>query len=164
MGRSKTELFLPRVAAAAAPVFDDVIAVQRNGEPSLSIRTIHEGEHAHQAPVFGVVRALEHADGPAFVLAVDYPLVTTAVLFDLVRRFEASRALMLVPVWRGIPQPLCAGYRGEVLPLLRERIDRGKLDLIGFMRDASVETFVFDGRELTNVNTPEELAQAERLE
>jgi molybdopterin-guanine dinucleotide biosynthesis protein A len=164
MGRSKTDLFLPRVVAAASPVFDDVIAVQRKGEPALAIRTIHEAEHADEAPVFGVIRALEDAGAPAFVLAVDYPLVTTAALLDLLRRFRTSRARMLVPVWRGIPQPLCAGYREDVLPLIRERIDRRKLDLIGLMKEASAETFVFDGRELMNVNTPEELAKAERLE
>ena len=164
MGRSKTDLFLPRVVAAAAPLFDDVVAVQRRGEPSLSIRTIHEGEHPDAAPVFGLVCALEDATGPAFVMAVDYPLVTTAALTEILRHFEASSALMSVPIWRGIPQPLCAGYRPGVLPLIRDRIEKGKLDLIGLMKDALAATFPFDGRELMNVNTPDELAKAERVE
>lgn len=164
MGRSKTELFLPRIVVAAAPLFDDVVAVQRRGDPSLSIRTIHEGEHPDSAPVFGLVRALEDATGPAFVMAVDYPLITTAALTEIRRHFEASSALMSVPVWRGIPQPLCAGYRPGLLPLIRDRIDKGKLDLIGLMKDAPAATFPFDGRELMNVNTPDELAKAERVE
>lgn len=164
MGRSKTDLFLPRVVAAAAPLFEDVVAVQRRGEPSFSIRTIHEGEHADAAPVFGLVRALEDATGAAFVMAVDYPLITTAALTEIRRHFETSSALISVPVWRGIPQPLCAGYRPGVLPLVRDRISKGKLDLIGLMKDAAAATFPFDGRELMNVNTPDELAKAERVE
>lgn len=164
MGRSKTDLFLPRVVAAAAPLFDDVVAVQRRGEPSLSIRTIHEGEHPDAAPVFGLVRALEDATGAAFVMAVDYPLITTAALTEIRRHFETSSALIAVPVWRGIPQPLCAGYRPGVLPLVRGRVSKGKLDLIGLMKDAAAATFPFDGRELMNVNTPDELAKAERVE
>lgn len=164
MGRSKTDLFLPRVVDAAAPLFDDVVAVQRKGDPSLSIRTIHEGEHADAAPVFGLARALEDAAGQAFVMAVDYPLITTAALIELRRRFEVSGALISVPIWRGIPQPLCAGYRVEVLPLIRGRVSKGKLDLIGLMKDAAAATFPFDGRELMNVNTPDELAKAERVE
>lgn len=164
MGRSKTGLFLPRVVAAAAPLFDDVVAVQRKGDPSLSIRTIHEGDHADAAPVFGLIRALEDATGPSFVMAVDYPLITTAALTEIRRHFEASTALMAVPVWRGIPQPLCAGYRPAVLPVIRDRVSKGKLDLLGLMKDAAAATFPFDGRELMNVNTPDELAKAERVE
>ena len=164
MRQSKTAMFLPRVAAAASSLFDEVIAVQRAGAESLSIRTIHESAHADDGPVFGVIRALEDADGPAFILAVDYPLITTAALEELRRRFLSSSALMSVPIWRGIPQPLCAGYRAEVLPLIRDRVGGGKLDLRGLMKDAAAATFPFDGRELMNVNTPDELAAAERVE
>jgi molybdopterin-guanine dinucleotide biosynthesis protein A len=163
MGQSKTELFLPRVVAAASPLFEEVVAVQRHGGAPLSIRTIHEAAHEDDGPVFGVIRALEDADGPAFILAVDYPLITTAALAELRRRFLASTAAMSVPIWRGIPQPLCAGYRAEVLPWIRDRIAEGKLDLRGLMKDAGATTFVFDGRELMNVNTPDELAKAERV-
>src|ERR1019366_6011967 len=42
MGRSKTELFFDRVAAAAAEVFEDVIAVQRHGGPAAPLATIYE--------------------------------------------------------------------------------------------------------------------------
>ena len=164
MGQSKTELFLARVVAAATPLFEEVVAVQRQGAAPLSIRTIHESAHEDDGPVFGVIRALEDADGSAFILAVDYPLVTTSALAELRRRFLASSALMAVPVWRGIPQPLCAGYRAEVLSLIRDRVGEGKLDLVGLMRDAAAATFPFDGRELMNVNTPDELAKAERVE
>ena len=163
MRQSKTELFLDRVVAAASPVFDEVVAVQRAGDEILQIRTIHERPHADEGPVFAVARALEDAQAPAVILAVDYPSMTAEFLRDLVTRFEAGSASMLVPVWRGIPQPLCAGYRARVLPIIESRLEQRKLDLLGLMKDAAADTFVFDGWELLNVNTPDELREAERV-
>lgn len=162
MGRSKTELFLDRVAEAARPVFDEVIAVQRAGGETLAITTIFDDERDDIAPIFGVGRALEHAAARAFILAVDHALITSAVLSDFRRRFEESPANMLVPVWKGIPQPLCAGYGPAILPLIQERIDRRKLALSDLMNEIPVETFVFDGPELRNINTPADLEEAEK--
>ena len=163
MRQSKTELFLDRVVAAANPVFDEVVAVQRAGDEELQVRTIYESTHADEGPVFAVACALGDAQGPAVILAVDYPAITSEVLRDLVKRFEESSAAMVVPVWRGIAQPLCAGYRPTVLPLIESRLEQRKLDLLGLMKDAAADTFVFDGWELLNVNTPDELREAERV-
>ncbi len=163
MGRSKTELFLDRVATAAQPVFDGVIAVQRADGETLPIRTIFESPHLDEGAIFGVDRALEDARGRCFLLGVDYPLITTDALRRLREKVEASEAPLVMPVWRGTPQPLCAGYSSDLRPLIRRRIEERKLDLMSLIDEASVETFGFDGPELMNVNTPEELEQAERL-
>ena len=135
MGQSKAALFLDRVVAAASPVFDRVIAVERHGSPATSIETIFEDEHDSEAPVFGVASALVHAPGPCFVLAVDFPFIQTDVLAFLRSRFEVSNASMLVPVWDGIPQVLCAGYRTCVAQTLAERIETGVFDLQSLVED-----------------------------
>jgi molybdopterin-guanine dinucleotide biosynthesis protein A len=71
-------LFFDRVARVAKTVFDDVFAVQRNSGPPVSL---HDLESPHAArPGFGVACALAHAEARCFVLAVDYPLITTAIL------------------------------------------------------------------------------------
>ena len=159
MGRSKAEMFLDRVAAAAAPAFEQVIAVQRAGQDPTSIETIFEERHDGSAPVFGVIRALQHANARCFVLATDLPLLTTALLRRLRAQFERSSAPALVPRWRGELQPLCGGYAPALLPALQRRVAEGKLDLLGIV---AVEAAVVgvSGDELTNVNTPDE---AERL-
>lgn len=163
MGRSKTELFLDRVVAAAEPVFEELVAVQRPEGGPLSIRTIHEPPHPGQAPLFGVLRALDDAGGRCFILAVDYALITAAVLRRLRARAEASTAALVVPVWRGLPQPLCAGYDPGAAPLIRRRIDERRLDLMGLIEEAAAERFDFDGPELLSVNTAADLEEAERL-
>lgn len=160
MRRPKAALFLERIVAAARPVFEDVIAVERAGGETRAIRTIFEEPHEAEAPIFGVVRALHDARGRSFLLAVDYPLITSDVL-----RFLRERRG--VPVWNGEPQLLCAVWDDSLLPALETRIAEGRFDLRGLVEhDMIAEAELrerFRGEPLMNVNTPEELAAAERL-
>jgi len=163
MGRPKEELFLDRVANAAAQVFETVIAVQRNGGAAASIETIYESPHDDQAPVFGVARALEHAHERCFILAVDYPLITAAILRYLRERFESSSALLVAPVWSEKTQMLCAGYDPALLPRIEQRIAATRYDLRGLASDSEAEILAedalrkqFDGEPLMNVNTADE--------
>jgi molybdopterin-guanine dinucleotide biosynthesis protein A len=149
MGESKAALFLPRVLAAAKPVFDDVIAVDHRGEVA--------------APIFGLRWALTEAWSRCFILAVDYPLITADLLRDVRDRGG-------VPVWNGHPQPLCAVWSPEVLPLIERRIAEGRLDLRGLIEEANMtmipESLLrgrHPGEPLMNVNTPDELEEAEKL-
>src|SRR2546423_1903419 len=81
---------------------------------------------AAQAPIFGVARALEHAKEKCFVLAVDYPLITTEILRFLAKRFTESSAPLLAPRWSGKLQMLCGGYAPALLPIIDERIAAGR--------------------------------------
>ena len=169
MGRSKVELFAPHVVAAAGTVFDDVVAVQRYGGEALAgVTTIFEEPHPDEAPLFGVVRALADAasrgERHAFVLAVDYPHITPAVLAYLRERVERSAALLVAPRWDDKLQMLCAGYDVALRPRLDARIAAGRLDLRGLVDDVETELIDeaelrarFEGEPLRNVNRPEEL-------
>ena len=177
MGRSKPDLpfggstFLRIVAAAAAPVFDRVVAVQRpGGEAIPDIPNLFESDHQDVAPAFGVARALEDADGKCFVIAIDYPLLTADLLRFLRHRFEESDRPMLVPMWRGRAQMLCAGYSSKILPIVRSRLESSRFDLRGLIDETRAEILSeeqlraqFDGEPLMNVNTPAELEEAETL-
>jgi len=163
LGRSKADLFLRRIVAAASPVFDDVIAVQHDGPPWAGITTIFDEQRSQEGPVFGVIRALEHARDRCFILATDYPLITAETLRDLRSRFEKCGAPLFVPVWQGIPQVLCAGYSAELLPVIRRRAADGKLDLRGLIDEIESITVEVSGDMWLNVNTPADLQKAERL-
>ena len=169
MGQSKADLFLARVAAAAGAVFDRVVAVERAGGQQRAIPTIFEDVHEGKAPIFGVMRALGDARGRSFILATDYALLTSGVLGFLRERFEKSNASMLVPVWDGMPQILCAGYATCVSPALEQRVASGRFDIRGVLEDEDVELVQeaeirarFPGQPLFNVNTPSDLEVAER--
>ncbi|HKR63131.1 MAG TPA: molybdenum cofactor guanylyltransferase [Thermoanaerobaculia bacterium] len=154
MGTSKADLFLDRIVDAARPVFDDVIAVDRaDGVARDGIRTIFESPHDGEAPVFGVQRALEDARDRAFLLAVDYPFITSDVLRFL--RDDGG-----VPMWDGEPQPLCCVWDASILPRIAERIARGALDLRGLLGKKMIAEAElrarFAGEPLRNVNSAEE--------
>jgi molybdopterin-guanine dinucleotide biosynthesis protein A len=160
MGRPKEEMFLDGVARTAAEVFEKVIAVQRHRGAAASIETIYESTHDDQAPVFGVARALEHAGERCFILAVDYPLITAAILRHLRDQFESSPALLLAPVWSGKTQMLCAGYAPELLPRIEQRIAARRYDLRSLAGEDEAEILAedelraqFEGEPLMNVNT-----------
>lgn len=174
MGRSKIDLpfggstFAQRVFAAAAPVFERVIAVQRaNGPPVDSIPAIFEPPRTLQAPVFGVWRALQDAGARCFILAIDYPLVTSEVLRYLAGRVSQSTAEIVVPRWNGKLQMLCGGYSPSILPRFEPRMAAGQLNLRDLTEDLEVIEedelrMQFPGEPLMNVNTPEELDEAAR--
>ena len=162
MGQSKTALFLERIVAAARPVFENVIAVQRPDGDTTSIETIFEPPHDHEAALFGIARALEHAGADCFILAVDYPNITS----DLLRYLAALDA---VSVWNNNPQPLCARWDYALLPLVTARLSAQRFDVRGLIAEAGVEMIPeaelrarFGGEPLANVNTPADLQEAER--
>lgn len=163
MGQSKTALFLPRILAAAGPVFDAVLAVQRpDGERIGGVETIFETAHEGDGAIFGLAAALRHARASCFILAVDYPLLTADVL-----RFLAERGG--IPIWDGEPQPLCARWDAALLPLVERRIAAGRFDLRSLLAKAALEMIPesdlrarFGGVPLRNVNTPAELEEAEK--
>lgn len=170
MGRPKVDLpfagstFLDRAAGAARGAFERLFAVRREGEEALpGIETIFEPPHEGTAPVFGVLAALRHAGRRCFVMAIDYPLITPVVLAFL-RDAEG------VPMWRGKPQVLCASYDAALVPRIERRIGEGRLDLRGLIDEAGARMIAeaelrarFPGEPLMNVNTPEELGEAERI-
>ena len=157
LGTSKAELFLERIVQAARPVFNAVIAVDRHdGQRG----DIFEPPHEDEAPIFGVRRALEHANAKCFILAVDYPLITSEFLRGWSERFATSTANMLVPRSGGHLHVLCAGYSTSLLPLIDTRIAQRKYDLRSIAAEAEVVDY--DGNALLNVNTPEELESYER--
>jgi len=157
LGTSKVALFLDRIIEAARPVFDALIAVDRHdGQRG----DIFEPRHEDEAPIFGVRRAIEHANAKCFVLAVDYPLITSDLLREWSQRFATSNAPMLVPRNAGHLHVLCAGYSPALLPLIDTRIAQRKYDLRSIATEAEIVDY--DGAALLNVNTPEELESYER--
>jgi molybdopterin-guanine dinucleotide biosynthesis protein A len=175
MGRSKAGLpfagttLLGHIVGIAWQAFPRVIAVQRpEGEPLREVETIFESPHDSEAPVFGVLRALQHARERCFILAVDYPLITAEVLGFLRARFEQSTSAMVVPVWSGLAQVLCAGYSADLAPRIEQQISGGRLSLRSIAAGAEIipEDDLrsrFPGEPLMNVNTPDDLQEAKRL-
>ncbi|MBW3672453.1 MAG: cyclic pyranopterin monophosphate synthase MoaC [Acidobacteria bacterium] len=170
MGRSKADLvlgdktFLRRVIDAAKPVFDEIVVVDREPREVDDVRVLVEPFHEGAAPIFALQAALDDAEEIRnWILAVDYPLIDSAVLGMLADRYEASYAEMFLPTWGGKPQFLCGGWARTLWkPIsnhIRDReyalhslLDTGRAELI----EEDELRMMVRGNPFRNVNTPED--------
>ena len=104
----------------------------------------------------------------AMVFGVDFPLVSHVVLSSILARLGDRVAV--VPRSGPFLQPLVAAYAPRARDGLAAAIERGERSLVAAVH--SIEPYViehdafpsFMGTEcFLNVNTPEDLAEAERL-
>jgi molybdopterin-guanine dinucleotide biosynthesis protein A len=116
----------------------------------------------------GIYTAVAGADGPVLVLACDMPFVTAPFL---ARVLKAGReADIAIPRANDGYHPLCACYGPACAAPIRRRLDAGTLkvtDLLGDVRvrelgPAELAPFDPEGLLLLNINTPDDLARAER--
>jgi molybdenum cofactor guanylyltransferase len=116
-----------------------------------------------QHPALGIAHALERAGGrPVVVCAADMPFATADVL-GAVARADAGGAPAVVAVLDGGLQPHLARYEPEALPALTAAAAgrRPLREIVASLNPRRLE--LSDARAAFNVNTPEDLAEAERL-
>ncbi len=160
------ETLLDRAVATLRAVADSVLLVGPAKEYSGLWRgEIVEDVYAERGPLGGIHAALRHSTSELnFVLAVDLPHVTRALIEYLVDQARASNALVMVARIDGKLQPLCAVYRrefaavaGEVLAsgenAVHRAIERASLRML---TDEELHAAGFGGELFANVNTPEE--------
>ncbi|GAB4576024.1 MAG: molybdenum cofactor guanylyltransferase [Anaerolineae bacterium] len=125
----------------------------------------------------GIYTALHYSRSPyTLVLAVDMPFVQPALLqymIDLCGEGEAQGQAydVIAPRVAGYPQGLHAIYRKTCLPIIRQRLEADRLRVIGFYDEVHVRTLdepeyqALDPQGLSffNVNTPEQLAEAQAM-
>jgi len=119
------------------------------------------------AAIHGLRRALREAKDRVFVLAVDLPALSEAVIGLVARRGNETAAPALVPLADGRLQPLAAVWRREALPALDRRVSRGELSLRGLAEAVGGEVLSEEewrtadpsGNSFLNVNTLERYAE-----
>jgi molybdopterin-guanine dinucleotide biosynthesis protein A len=111
-------------------------------------------------PLTGITYALERAAAPILVVAADMPLVTADALSSLVEAL-ASGGHAAVAVCGGQLEPLLGAYGPEAIGVLGSAADdtplRRTVEQLDPVLVKVAEETVF------NVNTPEDLAEAELL-
>jgi len=173
MGRDKRDLpfggatFFDRVLGAATAVFDAVIVVGPV-PPGYQGEFIVDPPGRTNAPILGIRTALQHTRAPRiWILATDYPLMTSEALAWLRDRFLKTEKTLCVPRIEGRAHMLCAGYDRSLLPAIEAKVEEGDLQLRRLIeeRDSLVieeSEFPSAGRlsPFINVNTPSEYQRA----
>ena len=158
-----------RVARCLAQLCEDVVLVGGDPPPDAPGRRAPDGDGPRSA-LRGLVAALAatHAER-VLVVATDLPFVTPDLLLALVAWPEAD---VVVPRTADGIHPLCALYRREsALAAARRHLAEERLALSALLDALATRYLEGDdlravdpgGTALLNVNTPEDLARAQRL-
>jgi molybdenum cofactor guanylyltransferase len=120
-------------------------------------------------PLGGIHAALQATRAELnLMLAVDVPFVTQALLAYLINRARNSTASITVPRVDAGWQPLCAVYRQEFADAAEQALRRGRYRIDALFEDTPVQIVTehelelagFSAKMFSNLNTPEELAEA----
>ena len=135
-----------------------VVAKRATDLPGFDVERWDEPDDPHH-PIAGITHALEHAGEPILVCAADMPFVTPDVLGLLADELRPGMKCAAA-FCEGRLEPLLSAYAPEALEVLREAgvdepLRRTVESLMPVLVDVAPE-IVF------NVNTPEDLAEAER--
>lgn len=147
-----------------------VEVIQVGGQPIADLRRRHLPDARPGAgPAAGIEVALSDAGIHVVALALDLPFVPPALLLATLEVVDQGAAIC-APRWDQRWHPLCAAYSATALISLQERLDRGALDLHGLLDEigtpiegSELDEFGDPTKMLLNINTPEDLARAEKL-
>ena len=164
---------IERILDAVGPLVDERIALARVGVEPLGygLREVPDVERNA-----GVLRALANGLSAAsgevcLVVACDMPFVSRPLFEHALSLLEQESADVVIPVDDFGLQPMHAVYRrAPVLDAVQESIARGKHRMNSYFEAVrvrelqldEVRRFDADLRAFINVNTPEELAAAQR--
>ncbi len=170
MGRNKALLhfrgkpLIARVYEALHPLFEEIFLVTDNPGlfdavpcPKIPDRVSGKG------PISGLDAALRHSRNPyVLVVGCDAPFLSSSLLERLAG--ETGGADLVIPFGPNGPEPLCAVYGKECLPLIEESLRKGDyslMSLIGRLHRREVsreEVAAIDPGFLSflNINTPED--------
>ena len=127
---------------------------------------------ADKAPAVGIFSVLRATGADeVFVLACDMPFVAAGLVRRMVELYreraesEDGAPEALVPVWRGLSEPLLAIYSARSAAVIESMLASGAKGLGGmlkamkvlYMTEQDVRRFDPEGRSFTNINTMEEL-------
>jgi|GEM_PF-2568092 len=116
-------------------------------------------EYKTYSPILGIKAGLKYAGGESvFVVGCDTPFINGVTIFRMMNKVKKGIDCV-VPSKAGEHQPLCAIYKRDVFKgckpneSLHDLIERSKRVLIP----------IFNENEFFNINTPEDLEQAEKI-
>jgi len=165
-GRTLLETALAAARSAAQQVFI-LGSAQLYGNYGPTIADIFPG----CGPLGGIHAALKHSKTELnLVIAVDTPFLAGRLLAYLGKRARESGAMVTAPEIKGYPQPLCAVYSRDFLPIAEQGLREGNYRIVPlFPRgrttlicESELLQFAFTAEMFENLNTPEDLERARR--
>lgn len=96
--------------------------------------------HPDCGPLSGIETALMRSEMPlVLALGVDLPLIETEFLGWMFERAQVTGAAATIPRVLGEPQPLCAVYRRELLPVVTRALESGDYKVMSAVDQSRAE-------------------------
>jgi molybdopterin-guanine dinucleotide biosynthesis protein A len=164
---------IDRVAAALRTAVSELIFVSNAPDAAQWLPGVPvEGDvRSERGSLVGIHTSLTYASQNVLVVAWDMPFVSPALL-QLIRDRAYDAALAVIPEGPSGPEPFCALYTRDCLPIIEGALDDGDLRLsqmiaclpkIERIPIRDVERFGDPSELFFNVNSPEDLAMAEAM-
>jgi molybdopterin-guanine dinucleotide biosynthesis protein A len=128
-----------------------------------------EDRYPEAGPLAGIHAALERSDTElCLITAVDVPLVPASLLERLIQVARDQKVEVVLPKTSNGFQPLCALYHKSFGTAAEAALKAGerKIDKVIFSRPHvvfDVEAEGFSSEMFVNINSPEDVAEAERM-
>ncbi|MCL4263283.1 MAG: molybdenum cofactor guanylyltransferase [Anaerolineae bacterium] len=165
-GRPLIEIVRDTVAGLG----DELILITNKPEAYAHLGLSMFGDlYPEQGPLGGIYTAVHHAQHPhTLIVACDMPWLNRYLLAYMLTLRETAD--VIVPRWEKYPEPLHAIYHKNCLGPIEEKLNAQMLKItsfygrvtVRFVEREEIERFDPDGRSFANINTPQELAQADR--
>ena len=163
---------IDRVADALAEAADDLLLIANDpaARDWLPLVPMAGDVRMNCGSLGGIHAAIVRAGRPVLVVAWDMPFVPPGLLRMLRERGARADAVLPESGSRRGLEPLCAYYSRACLPAIERRLDANDMRVISFFEDVRVERlperdvrrFGDPAVLFMNVNTPDDLAIAER--
>lgn len=175
MGRNKLSLrvggvsIVCRVHDVLSATCDEVLVSAPGAIPEIEARHVPDERPGGIGPLAGMEAGLTAARNPlVFVAAGDMPFLSADMVEYLLGRVSTEGIQATVPLYDGMPQPLCAAYDRSILPEVTRTLDLGVLAVRELFHGLKRVEYVEDELRrfgdpellLMNVNTPEDLDRA----
>ncbi len=157
------ETFICRLLRTLRPLFDTLFIVTNAPERYAGLDAVLvRDEKEGFGPLMGLYSGLKASGSEhTFVTGVDAPLLKAALVRYL--KGNAGGWDALVPLWQGLPEPLCAVYSRSCLGAISESLEARRVVSfyprvrVRFVEEAVIRGLDARGRSFLNANTPEDL-------
>lgn len=120
--------------------------------------------YQESTPLVALISIFESIEAEAvFVLSVDTPFITKAILDQLISKDKEEAHIIIAKSPKGL-QPLCAIYKKSILPLLKKQYEEKNYKLQTLIQKApSVIVPFYEDEAFMNLNVWEEYQKALKL-
>jgi molybdenum cofactor guanylyltransferase len=122
-------------------------------------------------PLSGIHAALTNSQTKFnLIIAVDTPFLSPAFLSYMAERAIATNSVITTPKINGYTQPLCTVYSQDFLPITEQALRSGNYKIVPLfpkdktlvIHEPELRQFAFAADMFENLNTPDDLARAQR--